>query len=165
MIKLTYEQFRILNGARGLTQKLVNTPLPPQLGYAVKKVYDKLQAQGKVINDEFIKLQDELKEKFAVRNEDGSIKTPEGQPEGGFEVAPDKQEGYQAELKAFDARTFQVDRPALPEQAFLNGNMQLSVGEWTAMEPLFVEADPKLIEEGNVKSIHQAALNDHLKSV
>lgn len=163
MIKMTYEQFRVLNGARALGQKLLNTPLPPAMGYGIKKIFEKLNQAGKKINDEFIALQLKLQEEYGVRNEDGTLKRPEGQPEG-FEVAPDKTEAYQAALKAFDGNTFELDRPALLEQAWLNGNMQLSAAEWTAMEPLFVEGSTEQAELNNVKSIHQKALNDTVQS-
>lgn len=164
MIKMTYGQFRTLNSARALGNKMMNTPLNAQLSYAIKKIYEQLTKQGEKANGEFVALQTELGGKYGTKDAEGKLVRPEGQPDG-FTVDPAHMAAYEAEFTAFDTREFTIDRAPLSEAAFQGSALQLSAAEWSALEPLFVEATPVAAgTEDNVKQLHQAALNAHTKN-
>jgi hypothetical protein len=127
-------------------QKLTSTPLPTKVAYQIKRISEGLQQVRNRISDEY---ETEILNKFAKKNEDGSIFRPDGQGPNGFEIPDEQKAAFQEAQEKFGLREFTLDRFPVPLSAL--ETMRLSVGELTHLEPIYtVEEQPTPVVGGHV---------------
>jgi len=75
----------------GAMQKLSTLDLPHKSAYTVAKIFNKLISEAKIEAELFKK----IVLRYAVLDDKGEIKTPEGKEHGAFEIIEGKEEEYQ----------------------------------------------------------------------
>lgn len=113
-----------------LIGKIFSTPMKGKTTLKVKKIFDCLINQSKVIQEEAAA---DLEAKFAKKDEKGEVIRPEKDPFG-FEVDEAKAEEFAAAREAFNKKEFVLNRGKLSLDDL--ADVKLSVTEMTIMEPL-----------------------------
>lgn len=82
-----------------------------------------------------------LAKEFAILDEKGEIKTPEGAPEGAFQVPNEKIEEWEAKVAELQARELVVDRPKFKAEDL--SDVGLTPVEILALEGLIEITSPQ----------------------
>lgn len=127
---MTYQQLRELNFSMQLIGKIFSTPMKGKTTLKVKKIFDCLINQSKIVQEEAAV---DLEAKFAKKDEKGEVIRPEKDPFG-FEVDEAKAEEFAAAREAFNKKEFVLNRGKLTLDDL--AEVKLSVTEMTIMEPL-----------------------------
>lgn len=111
-------------------QKLRNASgLNPKTSYSIIKIIRWIEKEEKIAQSLLEKFTKELAEK----NEDGSLKTPEGQPKGTFMVPEEKQEEWRSKEAEWSSIEVTLDWEKLKAKEVLKANLtpaELSACEW-----------------------------------
>lgn len=135
-VQLKYGNLLGNSNFRGAIQKLLASPMEMKQGYAIKRVFDKLDQTTRSIRGALTDFRKEAAEKFAKRNEDGTMFVPEGAEavDGQMPFTPDEKhfEAMMAAEKEFADKTVELDYPQVHFSAL--GNTKFSPIELVALE-------------------------------
>lgn len=129
-IRMSYQQLREINFSMQLIGKIFSTPLKGKTTLKMKKIFDCLISQSKIIQEEAAK---ELEEKFAKRDDKGEVIRPEKDPFG-FEVDEAKGEEFATAREAFNKKEFVLHRPKMTLDEL--SDIKFTVTELTTLEPI-----------------------------
>lgn len=129
-IRMSYQQLREINFSMQLIGKIFNTPMKGKTTLKMKKIFDCLINQSKIIQEEAAA---DLEAKFAKKDENGNVIRPEKDPFG-FEVDEAKAEEFARAREEFNKKEFVLHRAKLTLDEL--ADIKLSVTEMTILEPL-----------------------------
>lgn len=129
-IRMSYEQLREINYSMQLIGKLFSTPMKGKTTLKLKKIFECLINQSKIIQEEAAQ---ELEGKYAKRDEKGEVIRPEKDPFG-FEIDDAKAEEFAKAKEAFHKKEFVLNRAPIGLDDL--SDIKLTVNEMTIMEPL-----------------------------
>jgi hypothetical protein len=131
-IKMKYEDIGNFEFAQSI-QKIGSANTSSYNASRICKLMKQLQKARNEIHESFTK---DMLERYAQRNEDGTIKRPEGDPNG-FTPLDDKVEEYTKEQEAFGKRLYEFT--CAPLNPSILQDVKLSARDIETLKDLFIE--------------------------
>lgn len=131
-------------------QTLSVQTLPVKVAYNIKKMADRLHQVRKQIGADYQKF---IVEKFAKKNEDGSLAHPKDKDGNEmldqFEPDETKKEDMQREIESFGETEITIEREKLILEDL--GTAELSAAELSALEPVFTTREEMVQDAANAE--------------
>ncbi len=121
-----------------LIQKIANQPTNNQAASHINKIVKQITAARELIHEQYMK---EIREKFAMRKEDGTVDTTGAGPgeDMYFNVTPDKMEEFKKAQDEFGMRLFSLNwRPLTPSTL---KDVQLSAKDIDTLGELYTDEE------------------------
>lgn len=153
MITLTFEQIRNQHFGGGLQKLCTHGKFQVTTLDRVSRIAKQVRKFEKACCDEH----NVIAQKYARKNEDGSLWTPEGKPPGSFEISDADQIKFEKDILALkDMRT---DIPGSQILVSKLDGVGLNANEMLALEPLLsrLEEVPRATETSNVEPLPPSA--------
>lgn len=130
---------------------LTTQTFPVKVAYNIKKVADKLEAVKKKIALEY---QNEIVEKFAKKNADGSLAHPKDadgkEITEQFDLDETQKDAMKAAVEAFGDKTVDIDRYKITIEEL--GNVELTASHLSALDPILTSMEDAVAEQTKAAS-------------
>lgn len=149
-VKMKYREISGFEFTQAM-QKIGSTPTTAQKAAQIRRITKEIEAARKVVVAEFER---DIMQVYGAKNEDGTLKRPEGEPTG-FEPLEGKHEEIMSAQTAFGERevTLNILRPLTPATL---SDMKLSAKDLDALKGLFSEEDGPGVPGGPFVPAQQA---------